>query len=286
MKRTTKLSLAIFASLSAAPAFAGQPLTGPLVLYKYNTVGDDTNDCLSAATACATFAHIAAVIRSYDLSSCEPILVQLNGNNHTDGLNWVGQFPGQCSARQVEVIGNMASPSSTLISPDRGDAVSASFGAEFAIGGFMMRNNGGGEGDVTVGQYSIVQALGQLVFLGGPNTPGFAYNDVTAGLFGTYEAVTPEPSPDAFGVQATGNYYHYGYVQCGYDSGDHGEIIFDGNGQPGFFNLFVNITVSDAFRCANNVGVVQMETLTYQGTISGIMDRTMTGGIIDSGVGP
>jgi hypothetical protein len=46
---------------SATPGIR-QKLTGPTTIYIKASGGSDSNDCMSAATACATFAHVMAVI--------------------------------------------------------------------------------------------------------------------------------------------------------------------------------------------------------------------------------
>jgi hypothetical protein len=275
--------------VSAAQSRQIVNLTAPTTFLLYGSNGAPASSDVSGCgypgnTPCSTCNFLwSELVNWYDLKGFQ-VMVQFSGNTHTDGCQLTGRPLGQVTPRQIEFIGIMSNPDAVLLDPQNGgDAFSVAFDAEVAIGGFMGRNNGTGQGVFVSGQGGRLLGLGQLVSLGSPSHPS-AMNDYTAGGLGALvELATPDTSADSFGVEATGSYWFDGPGQCAFDAGSGGFILGDNNGQPGVFNFFwsgQSYTVATV--CANNGGRIQLENISQHGTISGQVYNYKTDGHIDA----
>jgi hypothetical protein len=292
------LTLSAVLALAAAQGARAQGLTvlsGPTVFYKYGSNGapasSDVPGCgTSTANACKTCNYLySQLLGNYMLAPGGSIAIQLSGNTHTDTCAFTGRMIGQSSPRQIVIVGGGAnaasgtdctSPDGSLMSPASGDAFSAAFDAEYSIYCLEAENNSGGQGVFTTGQGGRLVLRGQIVSLGSGNPAG---NDLTSGIQSLIEIATPTTTKDAFGLSTSGLYYFDGPGQCAFDAGDQGEIIADGNGQPGVFTFHWNgQTYSAGTGCANDHGVVQLENITHDGTVCAREYDILTGGTIDA----
>src|SRR5258707_8885884 len=106
-KSSCKLLAAVLALALCASAWARETLTANRT-YFVSTSGSDSNDCLTAGTACRTKQYVSNLIQSTLDLACNKVIVQSLPGTYTDPLSVTGPYMGACSRKAVQFLGATA----------------------------------------------------------------------------------------------------------------------------------------------------------------------------------
>src|SRR5258706_944338 len=176
-KSSCKLLAAVLALALGASAWARETLTATGT-YFVSTGGSDSNDCLTAGTACRTKQYVSNLIQSTLDLACNKVIVQSLPGTYTDPLSVTGPYMGACSRKAVQFLGDTAGPYTNVTqSVTDANAFQVNDGASIFIEGFYCLATGNGlftgfcllanGGRINFGQMDFRQTSGPHIHAGG-----------------------------------------------------------------------------------------------------------------------
>src|SRR5258706_2284662 len=143
-KSSCKLLAAVLALALGASAWARETLTATGT-YFVSTGGSDSNDCLTAGTACRTKQYVSNLIQSTLDLACNKVIVQSLPGTYTDPLSVTGPYMGACARKAVQFLGDTGGAYTNVTqSVTDANAFQVNDGASIFIEGFYCLATGNG----------------------------------------------------------------------------------------------------------------------------------------------
>lgn len=251
--------------IAALQKLGRKKLTSALTLFVNASTGNDANNGLSAGAALRTLtAAISLIYSTYDLSGYT-VTISLAAGTYTaaSGTNIIqlsGPPTGAAAVgAPINIVGNVSSPGTVILSAVNADCVIVSAGATIGISGVTLTATGTGAAGMCLAAYSDgqIQIGSGMVF----GTAGGCHMQVSGG--GT--------------INNIGNSYSVtGGAQIHMNATGTGSIIMSNltctvSGSPAF---------SQAFAVINALGLASFSAVTFGGTATGVRYLVTTNGVI------